>query len=222
MKKLLSIFAIAAILGACSNNNKTNTSNVSLSDLKECASISVDSFLMIAGDIVGKEITVKGTVDHVCKHSGQRIKLVSSVSKNYIFGISTEKVDTFKTELEGSDVCLIGVVVETKMDSVCVPRCEAKESEMEHKECANQSANLDQIKKDQEETEGSNTGNVVTYSINVSDYHICGSANEDGCGHIKNSKDEPAKACCGGKDEKESDVDKSNSGESKKPFCEKK
>jgi hypothetical protein len=182
MRKLLFLIIPVALLGACCNNsNKTTTTASTVT--KECESISVDSFLVIAGDYVDKELTVKGTVDHVCKHGGKRVKIFSSCASKTIHGEAGEGVGPFNVELEGSDVCLTGTVLETRIDMAYVDEWEAKEkeameqnaeeSEMEHKEGVDHHAKLDEIKKHREEIEASEKGYIAFYALNVTKFHEC-------------------------------------------------
>jgi len=209
MKKLLFAISITAMLGACCNNSPKSDTQA---DTKKaaCTSISVDSFLVIAPDFIGKELTVKGTVDHVCKHGGKRIKIFSSSPNNSIHGEASEKAGAFKAELEGSDVCLTGTVLETRIDMAYVDEWEAQvkkameekseEADMDHKKGVDHHATLENIKKHREEIEASEKGYIAFYALEVNDYHECNSDASSDCNE-KHADTETAKAPCGDKKE---------------------
>ena len=182
MKKLFFLFAAVALLSACSNNNKTNSNDV-VADEKKCESISVDSFMVVAHDFVGKEITVKGTVDHVCKHGGKRINVFTNDPNVTMHGEASESVGSFEVELEGSDVCITGTVLETRIDMAYVDEWETKvkeqvaeegeDADVEHVESVDHHAKLDEIQEYRDEIEASENGYLAFYNLEVTKYHEC-------------------------------------------------
>ncbi len=183
MKKLMLMLFVAAIFGACSNNTKTTNDDSQKATVEECTSISVDSFLIVAADIVGKEVTVQGTVDHVCKHGGKRVKIFSSCPSKSLHGEAGETMGNFKAELEGSTVCLTGIVGEEKIDLAYVDEYEKKvraameekkeEADMEHKAGVDHHAGLEKIAKWKEEIEASEKGYLSNYYLEVAKYDEC-------------------------------------------------
>jgi hypothetical protein len=65
---------------------------------------------------VGKKIQISGIVDHTCKHSGKRMVIVGE-NPDYSVKIEAGEVDQFNRELEGSDVSVIALVTEMRMDN---------------------------------------------------------------------------------------------------------
>jgi hypothetical protein len=74
--------------------------------------ISVDTFLLSPEKWAGKDITIAGTVSHICKHSGKKL---------FLFGANPEKtvkinaggnMSTFDISNEGNDVEILGTVIE--------------------------------------------------------------------------------------------------------------
>jgi hypothetical protein len=122
MKKILLALSIAAILGACSCPNKKAT--------ETSGPISIDSFLVVAKDFVGKEVFLKGTVQHICKESGKRLELFTSCPMHSIHGIATDSLGQFDVAIEGTDVCVKGIVEELRMDKAYLDQWEAKIKEM--------------------------------------------------------------------------------------------
>lgn len=185
MKKLFFLFAAVTLLGACGNEKKTNSSD-EVADEKKCESISVDSFLVVAADYVGKELTVKGTVDHVCKHGGKRINVFTNDPNVTIHGEASEGVGSFDVELEGSDVCITGTVLETKIDMAYVDEWETKvkeqiaeegeegeDADAEYVESVDNHAKLDKIQEYRDKIEASENGYLAFYDLEVTKYHEC-------------------------------------------------
>lgn len=210
MKNFIALIMIAAFFTISCNNTQTNKKEVIEEKKAECGpSISVDSFLVIAANNIGKELTVKGTIDHVCKHGGKRVKIFSNCPSKSIHGEAGEGFGAFKAELEGSEVCLTGTVLETRIDMTYVDEWEAKvkkamdeeaeEAEMDHKKGVDHHATLEKIKKHREEIEASENGYIAFYALEVNKYTEC--------------KTEEAKPCCSGN--KTEKAEKSDCGDKK-------
>lgn len=116
MKKVIFALFTVALFMACNNSTKTTNTTNEKATTEECSPISVDSFLVVAADLIGKEVTVMGTVDHVCKHGGKKAQIFSSCPSKRIFAFAGESFGNFKAELEGSSICVIGKVIEIKKE----------------------------------------------------------------------------------------------------------
>ena len=113
IKKIFLLSAIVLIFAACnddsnSNDDQNDTTVISGSEMPV---IMLPEFESKAGEFVGKEIEVSGIVDHVCKHGGKKILLVDGDHSLHVF--NDERYDE---ELSGSEISLIGVVEEEKID----------------------------------------------------------------------------------------------------------
>ena len=189
MKKVLFLLVAVAFLGACCNSGETKSDAKVATETTENPVVTIDSFLVIAGDYVGKELSVKGTADHVCKHGGKRIKLISTTSGESIHGEASESMGAFDAEIEGSDVLITGIVTETKIDSAYVDEWEAKEKEaiekdeeeadMEHKQGVDHHAKLDEINEYRKQIAESEKGYISFYALEVSKYKKCSSEATD-------------------------------------------
>jgi hypothetical protein len=208
MKKALFLLAVAGLFMVSCNNVKTKTET---SETAICAEhISVDSFLVVAGDYVGKELTVMGTVDHVCKHGGKRIQMFSSCPSKKIHAEAGEGVGQFKAEVEGSDICVTGIVGENKMDLAYVEEYEAsikeametkaEEAEMEHQKGADHHATLEKVAAWKEEIATNGKGYISTYFIEVTKYQEC-ETNKETEVQIPDSTATAAAPCCASKKE---------------------
>lgn len=67
------------------------------------------------GEYVDKTVTLTGTVNHVCKHGGKRL-FVMSEDANERFKVEAGQVGSFDVALEGSTIRVVGVVKELKVD----------------------------------------------------------------------------------------------------------
>lgn len=120
MKKIILILAaIALFTTSCENAHKhtessSSTSNVIVSD--EIAIINVADFDDQAGNYVGKKIKLEGTVDHICKHGGQKLFLVTEESDVRIKVVPDEEIAAFNADLEGNKIELVGIVEEQRID----------------------------------------------------------------------------------------------------------
>ncbi|HOJ03132.1 MAG TPA: hypothetical protein PK916_03930 [Bacteroidota bacterium] len=63
-----------------------------------------------------KEVTLTGTVTHVCKHGGKRLHITDTKTNERIKVESGEDMAAFARELEGSDIVVTGVLHETRID----------------------------------------------------------------------------------------------------------
>ncbi len=111
MKKLflflvLGIFIINVNTG-CKNGNTSSADSTKVS-----STLSVDTFLMSPEKWAGKEITLKGTVSHVCKHSGKKLFLFGADAEKTVKVNAGGDFSTFDIKYEGSDVEIVGTVVE--------------------------------------------------------------------------------------------------------------
>ena len=118
MKKMVIILAIITTLISCKTEiKKTETLQKSKEIAKvETPVISIGEFDAKAGDFVSKEVKIQGIVDHVCKHSGKKLLMVTDEGKTHV----TSDV-RFDDTLKGSEISLIGIVLEDKIDeSYCL------------------------------------------------------------------------------------------------------
>lgn len=115
MKKLVLFSVLALILFSC-GNQKSQKQTIKQTG-PEVMVFSVDELYEQAADLTGKEIVVKGTVMHVCKHGGQRCFIMGSNEDINIRIEAGEKIGAFDQELMGSDVEIIGVLREVKTEA---------------------------------------------------------------------------------------------------------
>ena len=109
MKKLFFLLAISAfIIG--NNSGCKNGSNQDVDSTK--LSVTVDSFLATPEKWANKDITIKGTVSHVCRHSGKKLFLFGADAQKTVKINAGVEFSSFDIKYEGTDVEITGTVVE--------------------------------------------------------------------------------------------------------------
>ncbi len=125
MKKYLLIFSVIALfLTSCNNTEKVKEAKNDVKkeakkDAKvaeEPVKIAIADFDSLIGKYVGKKVIIKGTVDHICKHGGQKLFLVSENSDARVKVTPDEEIAAFNAELEGERMMVTGVVEEQRVD----------------------------------------------------------------------------------------------------------
>lgn len=113
MKRLFPLALVALLFVAC---GKTETDNTD-SDAAAGTAMKVTALLAEAGANVDMEMTIEGTVTHVCKHGGRRVHLTDIETNDKIRVEAPEGMPAFARELEGSDIVVTGVLRETRIDA---------------------------------------------------------------------------------------------------------
>ena len=111
-KKLFFLAALAMIFAAC---NSTSTDQKEANS-EEIAVITCEDFSTSPDDYVGQDISIEGTAVHICKHGGQRMFIVGEDPDERIKITCGEEMEAFEVEMEGSDVAIIGIVDELRID----------------------------------------------------------------------------------------------------------
>lgn len=120
-KTFILLFSIISVLYLtnCKNNVKDEKS---LS-----TTISVDSLLSTPENWLNKEVTISGTVSHVCKHSGKKLFLFGQNPDKTIKINAGGNAASFDISYEGSDVEVKGKLIEDdKIDAEYLNEWEAE------------------------------------------------------------------------------------------------
>lgn len=111
---LLTVF----ILFILSCGNQTNKGDQDKTGEEKAAVVySVDELYASAADLVDQEVTVKGTVMHVCKQGGGRCFLMGSTEDSNIRVEAGEKIGAFSQEQMGSDLTITGILKQVKTEA---------------------------------------------------------------------------------------------------------
>ncbi len=115
IRKISSLFFAAIIFASCGNQgNKDNASTEN--NGAESVKIEFSALTDHPDDFVGKEISVKGKVVHVCMHSGKKMFITGENPDIRLYIQAGEEMPKFPTELLGSEVEVKGML--TKLETV--------------------------------------------------------------------------------------------------------
>lgn len=113
MNKIVFLFVLALAVAGCANQKKETAVEAE----PEAVVLSVDELMDQAETLAGSEVTVKGTVMHVCQHGGQRCFLMGSGEEIIIRVEASEEIGTFSQEQMGSELEVVGIFKEVKTDA---------------------------------------------------------------------------------------------------------
>ena len=121
MKNILVVFTISLFIFSCKTETKKEekAADTAAVEVVETPVLALGEFDSKAGDFVSKEIKVQGIVDHVCKHGGKKILLVTDEGDAHIF--SEERFDE---ALKGNEITVTGVVLEERIDEAYLLKME--------------------------------------------------------------------------------------------------
>jgi hypothetical protein len=107
MRRNLFLLAIAALwITSCGGEGTTDATT----------QVTLAQFESGAAEYVGKTVSITGTVDHVCRHGGKKMFIVSEGSGERLKITATSDVGSFDVALEGSNVRVEGIVEVLKVD----------------------------------------------------------------------------------------------------------
>ncbi|MCP4573687.1 MAG: hypothetical protein GY838_15115 [bacterium] len=132
-KKLILVTALALLVAGCSGEKAENTAETAAA---APTVVSIVDFNAHAADYVDQTITVTGTVDHVCKHSGKKMFIMGDDPAHRLKIETSDKVPTFDIALEGSKVSVTGIGRVFKMDAAYLDNWEAETCAAEAKSIA--------------------------------------------------------------------------------------
>ncbi len=115
-RKLLFVFVAASIFVACGGNmqQKQEAETVAEEETIEVTStaVEVNDFQEKAAGMIGEEITIEGTIMHVCRHGGQKMFITADNPDFRVKITPGEEMAAFTPEMEGGYVVVTGVVKE--------------------------------------------------------------------------------------------------------------
>ena len=120
MKNIIIVLVLSISILSCKTEvKKTEINETTIEQVVETPSLALGEFDSKAGDFINKEVKVTGIVDHVCKHGGKKILLVTDEGDVHI--TSDERFDE---ALMGSELQLTGVVLEERIDEAYLLKME--------------------------------------------------------------------------------------------------
>ncbi len=147
MQRFATLLILTLILSACGGTKKQDATKT-----KEVTYMEVTDFMKISMDSIGKEVRVKGTVSHVCSHSGRRCFIVDPTGEQSIKIEASGEIKSFGRELSGTDIKVVGIVRETRLQPEYLNEWEAKvkakEKDIENngESCATEMNNIQEMR----------------------------------------------------------------------------
>lgn len=111
MKKLLILFVVVFAIYSC-GGNATKNENAAVKQLQglEVVDVGIDSLIANPSVYANQTVRFSAMVEHVCKHSGQKLTVIGSLPDGKIKVMGSEAVPTFETSLNGAKVEVVGLV----------------------------------------------------------------------------------------------------------------
>ncbi|MFZ1731135.1 MAG: hypothetical protein WBQ23_14340 [Bacteroidota bacterium] len=119
MKPILTLALIALVFSACGQKQEAENADAG-------KVMTVSQLMENPAQYIDKEVTLDGTVTHVCKHGGRRIHLTDLEPNVTVRIEAPENMAAFARELEGSDVTVSAVLRETRIDAAYLDEWEAE------------------------------------------------------------------------------------------------
>ena len=172
MRIILLVMATAFLVVSCKTETKKiqETNNSDLIEVAETPILALGEFDSKAGDFVSKEIKIKGIVDHVCKHGGKKILLVTDDGDAHVF--SEERFDE---ALMGSEIMVTGIVLEERIDESYLLNMEEdnikshSEGKSNEEQFNNKKKHLQQYRK---QMKADNVDHISNYSLQYVSHDI--------------------------------------------------
>ena len=130
MKKLLILSVALLTWGFTSCGNSTPQTDVVAEDSSVVAidqALSVEEVLEQADSLIKKEVTIRGVLTHICKHSGRHGFMVGQNDSTVTMRIDAKgNIGGFNRELNGSEVAVKGILHEGKLTQEAIDQMEAE------------------------------------------------------------------------------------------------
>jgi hypothetical protein len=157
MKKVLVLLIISLITFAGINaQGKKKAAKIQV--------LNVENFEKKAEKLVGKEVFLTGTCDHVCKHAGKKLHLVGK-NDTKVEIMASEKIGKFPKELEGEDLKVKGTIMMDKIDEEYLKEWEAEVKEHHKEGTENCENDMAKIKKMRDKMKKNKLGYVPIYHL---------------------------------------------------------
>lgn len=136
-----------------------------------------EKLMEVADQQIGKEVKVRGTVTHVCKHSGKKCFIVSDDGKISLQIMAGGNITAFGKDLMGSEIEATGVVKERRMEKDVIDNNEKTANEKmqgtsdkkEHEHCE---AMLNNVKEMRQWMKKNNKDYFAIYYIDGLKYEV--------------------------------------------------
>ncbi len=146
--KYLSIFVVSLLFISC--NMKQKETNKETKQASQTV-YSIDELMVVADQMVGKEVTFKGLVNHVCAHSGKRCILKNTKGDLSIRVEAAGELEGFDKEMAGNDIKVAGTLREKRLDEASINEWETEvlekhKGEEESGHCSSEMTNITEMR----------------------------------------------------------------------------
>jgi len=162
MKKVVFILTVFFAMISCKTETKETKKIEEVKAIKTPI-VTIGEFNSKAGDYIDNEIQIRGIVDHVCKHGGKKILMVTDEGDVHI--VSKER---FNENLKGSEIILTGIVLEKRIDEATCLKMEEDniKNHSEGKSSKEQfNSKKEHIQKYRDEMKANNANYISNYSL---------------------------------------------------------
>ena len=147
--------ALALTFASCQGGQKKSQAEDAKAEVKaQTVVITPEQVMKDGATLVGQEVQIKGTVNHVCRHGGKKCRLAGTTEGAWIQVMARGEIKEFAKELIGSEIVVKGTVKERKITKEMVAeqenaakaamdKAETKEAK-EH--CSSSMGNVEKMK----------------------------------------------------------------------------
>lgn len=157
MCRLFTFLTLAMALSfiSCQGNQKKAQAEEAPAEVKtETVVVTPETVMAEGATLVGQEVLVKGTVNHVCQHGGKKCRLAGAAEGAWVQVMARGEIKAFDKELIGSEIVVKGTVKERKITKEMVAEQEkAAKAAMEKAEtkeaqhiCSHSMGNVKEMK----------------------------------------------------------------------------
>ncbi len=150
--KYLSLLALCLSIMSC-NYTQSKSEKLEQAVITETKStpLNIEQVMKVAADKIGQEITFKGTVNHVCAHSGKRCILKNAEGNLSIRVEATGELEGFNKEIAGNDLLVTGILREKRLATSEINEMETNVKEKHKgeeggKHCSSEMANIKEMR----------------------------------------------------------------------------
>lgn len=198
IKNLLVLAIVSVFFISCGEQQKSTNNEADGNEaVAELVEVTPDNFYDKAEELVGMDISLKGTIDHVCKHGGKKMMVFGTDPDIRVKITTGEDMAAFDSDWNGSDVIAIGTVEEFRIDEEYLAEWEndvneqVAEEEFEHSEDKpgihkgesekehSATDEFEQIENYRQEIAESGTDHISFYSIICKEYEIIEGTSND-------------------------------------------
>ena len=108
--------AVALTFASCQGNQKKAQADEAVAEVKsEAVVLTPEKVIADGANLVGQEVEIEGTVDHVCHHGGKKCRLAGTTEGAWIQVMARGEIKEFSQDLVGTAIVVKGTVKERQI-----------------------------------------------------------------------------------------------------------